>query len=155
VWPCGGEGRRVGLFEFRIRRAPLEISRNPCGFSLKTRFFPFFQNRGPSHQSTCLNIQTRMDRSKCVVRGVRGVAPCQLSFCMIMFQHVRNPLRQSIRICRSVLVRYWPGEGEATDGKNKTSTHTTTSGTIFFCLSFFFFPLFSWVSNTQLNHWTM
>ena len=30
--------------------------------------------RGPSHQSTCSNIQTRMDRPKSVVRVVRAVA---------------------------------------------------------------------------------
>jgi len=30
--------------------------------------------RGPSHQSTCSNIETRMDRPKSVVRVVRGVA---------------------------------------------------------------------------------
>jgi len=30
--------------------------------------------RGPSHQSTCSNIETRMDRPKSVVRVIRGVA---------------------------------------------------------------------------------
>jgi len=29
---------------------------------------------GPSHQSTCSNIETRMDRPKSVVRVIRGVA---------------------------------------------------------------------------------
>jgi len=30
--------------------------------------------RGPSHQSTCSNIETHMDRPKSVVRVIRGVA---------------------------------------------------------------------------------
>ena len=30
--------------------------------------------RGPSHQSTCSNIETRMDRLNSVVRVIRGVA---------------------------------------------------------------------------------
>jgi len=30
--------------------------------------------RGPSHQSTCSNIETRMDRLKSVVRVIRKVA---------------------------------------------------------------------------------
>ena len=30
--------------------------------------------RGPSHQSTCSNIEARMDRPKSVVRVIRGVA---------------------------------------------------------------------------------
>ena len=30
--------------------------------------------RGPSHQSTCSNIETRMDRTKSVVRVIRGIA---------------------------------------------------------------------------------
>jgi len=30
--------------------------------------------RGPSHQSTCSNIETRMDRPKSVVRVIKGVA---------------------------------------------------------------------------------
>ena len=30
--------------------------------------------RGPSHQSTCSNIEKRMDRPKSVVRVIRGVA---------------------------------------------------------------------------------
>ena len=30
--------------------------------------------RGPSHQSTCSNIETRVDRPKSVVRVIRGVA---------------------------------------------------------------------------------
>jgi len=30
--------------------------------------------RGPSHQSTCWNIKTRMHRPKCVVSVIRGVA---------------------------------------------------------------------------------
>jgi len=29
--------------------------------------------RGPSHQSTCSNIETRMDRPKSVVRVIKGV----------------------------------------------------------------------------------
>ena len=30
--------------------------------------------RGPSHQSTCSNIETRMDRPKSVIMVIRGVA---------------------------------------------------------------------------------
>ena len=71
--------------------------------------------RGPSHQSTCSNIETRMDRPKSVVRVHQGSSvdrPCQPSFHWIKFWHVRNPLPQSIRLRLSVLVRYWAGQGE-------------------------------------------
>jgi len=53
-------------------------------------FFSVVCSRG--HQESCVD------------------SPCQPSFCLIKFWHLRNPLwSQSIRLCLSVLVRYWAG----------------------------------------------
>ena len=53
-------------------------------------FFSVVCSRG--HQESCVD------------------SPCQPSFCLIKFWHLRNPLwSQSTRLCLSVLVRYWAG----------------------------------------------
>ena len=38
--------------------------------------------------------------------------PCQPSFHWIKFWQVRNVLPQSVRLCLSVSVRYWAGQGD-------------------------------------------
>jgi len=59
--------------------------------------------RGPTHQSHVLEHSDTYGQAQAYSKG-RVDRPCQPSFCLIKFWHVRNPLPQSTRLCLSVLV---------------------------------------------------
>ena len=51
--------------------------------------------RGPSHQSTCSNVETRMDRPKSVVRVVREVSNIS---CFLCYKTVTPKLSGSVEV---------------------------------------------------------
>ena len=51
--------------------------------------------RGPSHQSTCSNIETRMDRPKSVVKVIRGVHSAILVLAQVLLEGVVDRLFQA------------------------------------------------------------
>jgi len=71
--------------------------------------------RGPSHQSHVLEHRDTYGQAQVCSKGHQGNSvdcPCQSSFHWIKFWYGQNPIPQSIRLCLSVLVRYWAGQGE-------------------------------------------
>jgi len=75
----------VGLFEFRIRRAPLEISRNPCRFSLKTRFFPFFSKQRSQSPVDMLEHTDTYGQVQVCSKGSQGSSSMSAIF---LYDHV-------------------------------------------------------------------
>ena len=71
----GGYPKDVGVeTPWRTLNIPFAIT--PLGQFYQSLPWPIPGDleRGPSHQSTCSNVETRMDRPKSVVRVIRGVA---------------------------------------------------------------------------------
>jgi len=71
--------------------------------------------RGHSRQSHVLEHKDTYGQAQVCSKGHQGSSvdrPCQPSFHLIKFWHVRNPLPQSIRLRLSVLMRDWAGQGE-------------------------------------------